>query len=127
MMRWRFEDDITGDLFTMYRNPRMMDSLVRQSISSVDRGPRGVMRVTRNPAGAFPWTFSGRVHTEAEQDTLRNWAGRERIVIRDHLNREHLVIPQGIVPTPVAAQSNGTRNPWLYEYVFQTIYLRRQS
>ena len=127
MMRWRFQDQVTSAFFTMHRNPREMDSLVRQSVSSAELGPRGVMRVTRAPASAFPWSFAGRVHSEAEQDALRDWAGRERILIRDHLNREHLVIPQGITATPVAARSNGTRNPWLYEYVFKTIYLGRQS
>lgn len=85
------------------------------------------MRVVRAPAAAFPWSFTGRVHTKAEQDTLRDWAGRERIIVRDHLNREHLVIPQGLEATIVPARSNGTRNEWLYEYVFKTIYLRRQS
>jgi len=127
MMRWRFEDDVTSELLTFSRNPRMMDSPVSQSVSAVDRGPTGIMRVSRPPSTAFPWSFSGRVHTKAEQDTLRDWAGRERIVVRDHLGREHVVIPQGLEATPVAARSNGTRNPWLYEYVFKTIYLRRQS
>lgn len=127
MMRWRFEDDLTAELFTMHRNPRLMDTLVRQNKSQADRSQQGVVRILRAPGTAFPWSFYGRVHAEDEQETLRNWAGRERLVVRDHLGREHLVIPQGLEVTPVAAHSNGTRNPWLYEYTFKTIYLRRQS
>jgi len=126
-MRWQFTDDVTSDVFIMNRNPRLMDNLVRASASTAERSPQNVVRVIRPPASAFPWTFSGRVHAEDEQATLRNWAGRERIVIRDHLGREHLVIPQGLSATPVDGRSNGTRNPWLYEYVFKTIYLRRLS
>jgi len=125
MMRWRFEDVNTAELFTMVRNPRLMDSLGRQNKSQPERSQQNVVRVTRMPATAFPWSFSGRVHAESEQETLRNWAGRQRIVVRDHLNREHLVIPQGIELTPVPAPRNGMRNPWVYEYVFKTIYLRR--
>lgn len=127
MMRWRFRDVRTGDLFTMDRNPRAMDSPVRQQKSQSELSPQGVVRVLRSPVAAFPWTFTGRCYSKAEQDALRAWAGRDQIAVRDHIGREHLVIPQGLSATPVAAQHNGAGNPWLYEYTFKSTYLRRLS
>lgn len=126
-MRWRFKDVATDELFTMVRNPRTMESVLRQHRSEAERSPQGVVRVNRGPAPAFAWSFTGRCHAEAEQATLRDWAARDRLIIRDHLGREHLVIPQSFAATPVPGQSNGIGNPWLYEYTFKSIYLRRVS
>lgn len=127
-LRWRFQDALTAETFTMSRNPRAMDAMLRQHRSEVARSAQGgVVRVLRPPASAFPWTFTGRCHAKAEQDALRDWAGRDQVIIRDHVGREHLVLPQGLATTPVVASSNGTRNPWLYEYTFKAIYLRRVS
>lgn len=127
MMRWRFQDDVTSALYTMVANPRRMGALTRPAKSTTEIGRDGIVRIVRAPSPAFPWVFEGRTHTEQEHIDLLDWGMRERIIVRDHLNREHLVIPQGFTPTPVVARSNGTRNPWVQEYTFKTIYLRRVS
>jgi len=127
MMRWRFEDADTAELYTFPKNPREMDSIhpAQKTEGVVMR--TDIVRVTRSPASAFEWQFRGRLHTEQEHDDLRDWAARAHVVVRDHLNREHLVIPKGFAPTFVPARQNGTGNPWLMDYTFKTLYLGRIS
>ena len=124
MMRWQFQHPLYAT-YTMPKNPRAMGNIVPAHTTSAERSPNGAFRMTRNPQGPFPWSFTGRLHSQAEYDAMVLWGQYDKCVIQDHLGRQHSVIPQGCALTVVPAENNGTRNPWLYDYEFKTLYLGR--
>lgn len=123
MQRWEFKDLTTNETRRLTRNPRTMSTLQVQRSTQAELDLHGKARVLRKPVGGFPWEFVGVIHEQADYDAMLAWASRELLQVTDHLGRRHKVIPLAFLPT--AIERNGTRNPWLYEYTFKTIYLGR--
>lgn len=123
--RWTFYDPATLETWRLPRNPQRMTPPVPLRRTRAERDAFGNVRISRTGVGTFPWEFQGRVHSQDEYDTFEDWAGRNQVVVTDHLGREHLVIPVAFDPTPYVR--NGTRNPWLFDYTFRAQYIRRQA
>lgn len=121
IQRWTFTQGV--EVWRLSRNPRSMGPIHEPHRSEAAGTPGGEVLVLRTPVGGFPWDFAGRVHTKAEYDAFLDWATRAEVVVTDHLGRGHRVIPLAFDPTP--AKLNGTRNPWLFDYTFKTLYLGR--
>jgi hypothetical protein len=126
MQRWTLHDPVAGDTYTMRNNPKGMTTPVTSHRTNVSArsGVDGNFRAFRQPGLPHAFTFSGRIRRQEEYDALLAWAARpNRLIITDHLGREHEVIPVGFAPTPV--EKTGTGNPMLFDYTFKTLYMRR--
>lgn len=126
MSRWTFYDPVALDTYVFVKNPSKMTTIEPKHrttavpISPVD----SLRRATRLPDLPFQWSFTGRLRSKTEHDTFVNWAGRQnRIRVTDHLGRVHEVLPKLFGPTPL--ERLGTPNPWLMDYTFETLYIRR--
>lgn len=124
--RWTFTDQGNLSTWTLPRNPRAMGPLQpsrRTTASGIST--TGVVRVLRQPQSSFPWQFEGRLRTQAEYASFKDWATRGHITITDHLGRKHSVVPTGFEPTPYRPPHGVPASPWLFDYVFKTLYLGR--
>lgn len=123
MQRWTLHDPVAADTWQMRNNPRQMSSPVRGQRTTTGR-IRGVVRALRAPQMPMSWTFNGRLHRKEDYDALEEWAGRPNAIeITDHLGRVHRVVPQSFDPVPV--EKSGVGNPWLFDYTFTALYLKR--
>ena len=123
MQRWALSDPVTGDSYVMRANPKTMATPVVPHRTQAARSRNGTVRALRRPDQPSPWSFAGRLRTALEYATLEDWAARGRIVVTDHLGRQHQVQPQSFEPTPV--ERSGAGNPWLMDYTFKALYLKR--
>jgi len=128
MIRWRLYDPVALDSFQFSRNPASMTSLAQpHSTKSLAASPiDGNIRALRAPDHPFVWSFSGKLRTKADYDTLLAWTRRpNRVQITDHFGRVHELMLTRFLPTPV--DKSGEGNPWFFAYTIDCLYFRRVS
>jgi hypothetical protein len=102
------------------RNPRAMSTPVNGHRTRVMAGGRAF----REGVTPTQWKFEGRIRTFQEYVFFQDWARKDKIIVIDHLGRMHEILP--VAFEPVARRSG--RNPlipWLFDYTFKALYLRR--
>jgi len=125
MQRWVISDVAGSTSYQMVRNPKTMGSPIRtHRTTTTPVGIDGRRRGVRAPDLPGQWSFAGRLRSKAEYDALLGWANYQaRVRITDHLGRLHEVMPLAFEPVPVPRSGEG--NPWLFDYTFKALYVRR--
>lgn len=131
VVRWRFTDPETDEVWTVPINPREMSSPhpVRNR-QTLPAGPAASnqalsIRTLQEPLVPFEWTFGGVIRTQAHHDDLLAWSRKPNpILIRDHFLRTWRVIPTVFDATD---RRPTARVPWRMTYTMHTQMLGRIS
>lgn len=121
--RWRLQDPVTGDTYTVPRNPNRMSSLVRPNATTPrPRSPiDGQVRVFRAPPKPFPWEFGGVTIDRAHYEALAAWVERpNRVLLTDHVGRTWDVRLVEFAPT-----ATRNKNLWRHEYTVRALVYGR--
>lgn len=127
MNRWQFQTRLGDVAYQFEKNPKTMTTPGRQhSTTTTSVSIDGRRRALRTADVLGDWSFQGRIRNQDEYDAFVTWSNQpDRIRILDHYNRLHEVFVVGF--EPVAVQKSGRPLPWLFDYTFKTLYIRRIS
>lgn len=128
MSRWQFYDPVEDETLVFPQNPASMASMAQGHVtkglatSPID----GVVRSQRAPDLPFAWSFTGKVRTKDDYDSLVAWVERpNRLHLTDHFGRVHSLLLSSFLPTPV--EKLGKAVPWLFNYTMNALYYYRIS
>ena len=125
IVRWRFEDPATSEVWHVPINPKEMSSptsprSMRYAFGSywgVDR-----IRGIDKPSGVTEWSFGGVLLTKEHYDSLLEWAQKLTVVrITDHLERTFEVIITRF--DPIERLPTATR-AWRVDYTMTCLLLK---
>lgn len=129
VVRWTFQDLVTGESWEVPINPNTAGSpfsvkpITTAQAASLEGGGIHRTRMFQAPSVPQPWEFGGVIRTQAHHDELLRWAEKSNEVrISDHLGRTFEVI----INQFEAIDRRPTQNlPWRMTFTMRVLVLGR--
>jgi hypothetical protein len=122
--RWVFTDAVTGDTYTVPRNPDNMTSPFpeRNVQSKFTTAITGQVLLTEGAPVISQWQFSGKVADARHYEQLRHWVNdvNHRVVITDHYGRDILCVLTKFDARP----KRDMHRLWSHEYTVTALVLK---
>lgn len=134
VVRWRFKDMRTDEIYTVEINPnemgsygfsRVIDFALHSRDDSHHSESTRQARVlgVKAPRQPVDWTFGGVVRSETHHDKLIDWQKRPgKVRVTDHLGRTFEVMMKSLDMTDRRPAGDDT---WRFRYTFNCLLLRR--